>query len=191
MTDNARLRAMARPWWARARGWAALAALAVVALADHHGWLLARPERDHAIYDARLVRVQRVIDGDTIEVDVADATLGHETTRVRLIGIDAPELTRAGGEPEPGARRAAETLRDITLGRLVLLALEPDAARDRWGRILAHVERPDGVLLAETLLGRGAVTVDERSPHRHLRRYAAAERDARRAGRGIWQTGEP
>ena len=69
-------------------------------------------------------RVVRVIDGDTIVL------AGGE--RVRLIGVDAPELGR------PGANEATQFTREKVEGRTVWL--EPDGAdRDRHGRLRRYV----------------------------------------------------
>jgi micrococcal nuclease len=69
-------------------------------------------------------RIRRIVDGDTFYC--ADGR------KVRLIGIDSPEL--AQGEPGRDARDALQDL--MPLGRSV--RLESDAAPwDRWGRTLA------------------------------------------------------
>ena len=68
--------------------------------------------------------VLRVIDGDTFELS------GGE--RVRLIGVDAPELGR------PGSNEAIQFVRERVEGRTVWL--EADGAdRDRHGRLRRYV----------------------------------------------------
>jgi len=68
--------------------------------------------------------VVRVIDGDTFELS------GGE--RVRLIGVDAPELGR------PGSNEATQFVRERVEGRTVWL--EADGAdRDRHGRLRRYV----------------------------------------------------
>ena len=80
-------------------------------------------------------------------------------------------------------------LRTLADGREVVLYLESHRPRGTFGRILAHVELPDGSSLNEALLAAGLARVDERWPHALLGRYAQLERGARREGVGIWQTG--
>jgi micrococcal nuclease len=78
----------------------------------------------------------RVIDGDTIEVR-AHLWLGLElTTRVRLAGIDAPELD--GGCPaERELAKAARAFLTVTLPPAVTLR---DVRQDKYGgRVLARV----------------------------------------------------
>ncbi|MFZ1538713.1 MAG: nuclease, partial [Chromatiaceae bacterium] len=48
-------------------------------------------------------RVTQVIDGDTLEL--------KDDTRVRLIGIDTPEIGRDGKPDDPGAHQASTALR--------------------------------------------------------------------------------
>ena len=84
------------------------------------------------------VNLVRVIDGDTCEVEIANSHgRSSERVRVRLIGIDTPEI--GWGKPsEPLAEEAREFLRKIITGRQ--LFLEPDVqTHDRYGRFLAYL----------------------------------------------------
>lgn len=98
----------------------------------------------------------RVVDGDTLEVR-ARVWLGQEiATRVRLDGIDAPELAGACARERDLARRAARLLRET----LAAGGVEPLGLRDiRYGkfagRVLARVETASGLDLGELLLARG------------------------------------
>ena len=109
-----------------------LAALALLtrALAAEPGTPLAAP----ATEPYGPVPLVRVVDGDTI---VVESNLGPRT--VRLVGIDAPELS--GGDPF--GRPAADALRGL-LGQGRLLWLETDLnPEDLYGRLLAYVYVPD------------------------------------------------
>lgn len=168
-----------------------LVAAAALSFADRSGWLLARrPDADlYHLVDAAVVRI---IDGDTFDVDLPDHQTGAETTRVRVIGIDCPEAARAGPSPrpaEPFAREATALARDLLLDRAVRLRLEPQGTRDAYGRLLAHVDLPDGTSLAERLLSEGLARREDRWNHSMLMRYRQLELAARRAGRGLWANG--
>ena len=85
-----------------------------------------------ALYNYSLAHavVARVIDGDTIEL--ADGE------RVRLIGVDAPEMGFFGGVYEPGATEATEFVRSLVYGETVWL--EPDGNDlDGFGRLRRYV----------------------------------------------------
>lgn len=78
--------------------------------------------------------VERAVDGDTLEL--AEPVDG--VSRVRLIGVDAPELEGEGGEPEPYAEEAAAFTASELEGSRVLLELDREAT-DPYGRLLANV----------------------------------------------------
>ena len=96
----------------------------------------------------------RVIDGDTIEVRARIWLDLDLTTRVRLAGIDAPELAGACAEE----RRLAELARQRLAA---LLRLGPirlaDIQRDKYGgRVVAEVLLADGRGASAAMLAVGA-----------------------------------
>jgi endonuclease YncB( thermonuclease family) len=103
-------------------------------------------------------QVLRVIDGDTLEVS-AHIWLGQDVaTRVRLAGIDAPEL-QGGCRHE---REMAARARAHVLARLAPAAGSParvslyDINLDKYGgRVLARVLTADGEDLGLSLLAAG------------------------------------
>lgn len=114
----------------------------------------------------------RVIDGDTIEV---------AGERIRLFGIDAPELaqtcTRDGAEWDCG-RWARDRLRALLRGARTVCE---GRGRDRYGRLVATC-RADGQDLADRLVREGAAFAFQR----YSADYVEAEKEALVAGRGIW-----
>lgn len=166
--------------------------LVLLALADRGGWLLAEASDDLVRYDHASAIVVRVIDGDTLDIAIADPVTGKDVTRIRLWGIDCPELARRaqGSSPatstEFGAEEAAALSRELAEHATVVLMLEAHRQRDRHRRVLAHVDLADGTRLNERLLQAGLARADDRWSHRMQRRYAQLEVAARRAGAGIW-----
>ena len=163
--------------------------LAAAVAADRMGIFgqVALGPAEMARYDGRTFTVVRVIDGDTLDVDAPDGE--HATTRVRLWGIDTPEMAwpeQGRDEPEPFAEEATAFVRELVEGQAVTLHLEPQRVRGRYGRVIAHVELADGRWLNELLVERGLAEAETRWAHDELDRYLAAERRARLAGRGIW-----
>ncbi len=109
-----------------------------------------------------------VIDGDTLRI-------GAE--RVRLIGIDAPELDqtcRATGGGIACGKLAREHLRAIAESGQVRCSAD---GFDRYGRLLGRCSA-GGIDLNATMVSDGWA-VDYGG-------YAAEEHQARQAGRGIW-----
>lgn len=130
------------------------------------------------ITSQRSAVVTYVIDGDTIEVD--------DDTRVRLLGVNSPEIGYNGATDEPMARRARKFVADRVVGKTVTLKLEPEK-RDPYGRLLAHVFLKDGTNLQEQILAQGLGSVVAIPPNIGLVDiYQIAERAARRDKLGIW-----
>lgn len=127
------------------------------------------------------VELQRVVDGDTIRVRYQG-----RMERVRYIGIDTPELAHEPGEvAEPFAVEATEANRRLLGGERVRLVFDVEE-RDRYGRLLAYVYAGDE-MVNEALLREGfAQTLTVPPNVRHAERFAALQREARAARRGLW-----
>jgi micrococcal nuclease len=124
--------------------------------------------------------VRRVVDGDTIYVDLA----GH-AEKVRYIGMDTPEVHHPRRGEEPGGREATLLNRRLVEGRTVRLELDVQR-RDRYGRLLAYVYVGDMMVNAE-LVRLGFAQVMTVPPNvRHASLFLKMQREAREAGRGLW-----
>jgi len=127
-------------------------------------------------------RVVRVVDGDTIHVEV-----GGERETVRYIGVDTPETRKPGSPVECFGKRASAQNERLVAGEEV--RLERDAeARDRYGRLLAYVFRVrDGRFVNAELVRGGFAQPLTIAPNvARADELAALAREARRAGRGLW-----
>jgi micrococcal nuclease len=122
-------------------------------------------------------KVTRVVDGDTLHVRV-----GKKTERVRLIGIDAPEV---GG---CFAANATSALRRMVLNKTVRLAGDrTQTRRDVYRRLLAYVTLPSGLDAGRSLLAGGFATVYEtEQPFARQRAYETAAAAAARANAGMY-----
>ena len=123
------------------------------------------------------VLVRAVIDGDTIDV----SSLG----RVRLLGIDAPEIGRGFDTSAPFGREARERLTSLVLHRWVRLEQE-GATIDAYNRHLAYVLTEDGQCVNAVLVRDGLARVSARQPLTRLQELQRAEADAQAFRRGMW-----
>jgi micrococcal nuclease len=124
--------------------------------------------------------VQRVIDGDTIEV-----ALDGTTQDVRYIGIDTPESVAPDQPVECFGERASTVNHRLVDGERLRLVLGAEH-RDQYGRLLAYVYAGKAFVNAE-LVRRGyarTLTIPPNTDHADL--FDRLEREAAAAGRGLW-----
>lgn len=106
------------------------------------------------------VQVLRVVDGDTIDVRVDlgfDLSLEH---RVRLLGVDTPEVygVRAGSPEHTMGRLASSVSRSWVEEHRGAIYLKTDGSRGKYGRLLGHLCTKvggDEQCLNDVLIGRG------------------------------------
>ncbi len=120
------------------------------------------------------------MDGDTLDVRVRRGVV----KRVRLLGIDTPEVY---GVTECGGPQASRAMRKLAAGRRVKLVGDANQPRrDRHGRLLAYVNR-GARSLQLTMLARGSAHVDVVGrPFTRLARFQRAQHKARVRDRGVW-----
>ena len=117
--------------------------------------------------------VEEVIDGDSLRV--------RGIGEVRLIGVDTPEWNA------PFGKEASEFTRRLVEGKRVRLQYDQEKT-DKYGRTLAYVYLPSGVFVNEKIIREGYGRLIRRFPFRHRDRFQRYEREARRAGRGLWDS---
>jgi micrococcal nuclease len=123
--------------------------------------------------------VERVVDGDTF--------VTREGDRVRLIGVNTPEIS--GSAEYYGEEAAAYTERMLT-GRTVWMFRDVSET-DRYGRLLRFVFLPDDpIMFNERLVLEGYANAATYPPDVSLAdRFREAERKARSDGAGLWGDG--
>jgi len=134
--------------------------------------------------------VRGVMDGDTFEV-----LRNGEVLRIRMKGIDTPELSGNNDQPEPCAEAAKQFLWD-TIGNSAV-GLEFDSAcgdepymdcYDTYDRLLAYVRLHNGDDLATLILKQGLARVYRFNSESfdRLSAFNAAEQSAQNDNLGIW-----
>lgn len=129
---------------------------------------------------AATAEVLRVVDGDTIEVE-----LEGRTEDVRYIGIDTPETVKPGSPVECFGPEASATNESLVENATVTLRFDREL-RDAYGRLLAYVFVGDTFVNAE-LIRRGMARTLEIEPNTaRAAQLGELEQDAGSAGRGLW-----
>ena len=126
-----------------------------------------------------VITVQNVIDGDTIDV-----TQDGETTRIRLLNIDTPEMGK-----ECLAEEAKQYLAGLLpVGTVVTLEYD-DEREDKYGRTLAGVSKEGSLINASVAEEGFAVPMKVGGNTRFFSEVSAAADRARAAGKGINSAG--
>jgi endonuclease YncB( thermonuclease family) len=130
-----------------------------------------------AIVEARVIRV---IDGDTIEVNVEGVI--H---KVRYIGIDTPETVDPSEPVECFGKEASDKNSELVEGKIV--RLEKDVSEtDIYGRLLRYVWVGD-IFVNDYLVRQGYAYAYTYPPDvKYAEQFAEAQREARENNRGLW-----
>ncbi len=127
--------------------------------------------------------VVKVVDGDTLDILVND-----ETVRVRLIGLDTPEIVDPRKPVQCFAREASAKAKEILTGQSV--QLETDLSQDlhdKYGRLLAYIFLPDGTLFNKYMISEGyGHEYTYHLPYKYQAGFKAAEKTARENKKGLW-----
>lgn len=138
----------------------------------------AEESKEQKLYD-----VTKIVDGDTIEVRI-DGVL----ERVRLIGVNTPELKDKRPEVKCFAKRTKEfvklQLKDMKVGLL------PDSAvanREKYGRLLRYAIIPGGGNLNLLLVSEGyAYENGYGKPYGLQEIFKEAQTNATKQKKGLW-----
>lgn len=180
----------------RKNGIAALLLLLFAALVwlDYSPRTNRRPDRygeptkqsDFEKYHSKSFDVVNVIDGDTLDIDAPDGA--DEKTRIRLLGIDAPEAGYGNNIQMYFGPESTEFAGQLARGKTVTVFLdEVSDTRGKYGRLLAYVRLPDGRFLNEVLLEEGYAYADLRFRHSLYNSYKQKQSTARSLEKGLWK----
>ena len=176
-----------RPRW---RGWlfplvAITLGISGVVCVRTRGTPTTTSSQDLARYHDRTFRVSRVVDGDTFDIEARDGD--KPVTRIRLWGVDTPEVAR---DSTPGMHFGAEAsafAKRKLADQQVHIVLSPERSRGKYGRLLAYAfMKRGGAMFNEMLLEEGYAYADLRFRHHYYDRFKTIERQARKAGHGLW-----
>lgn len=141
---------------------------------------------DFRKYHRKSFVVVHVVDGDTLDVDVPDGQYGH--TRIRLLGVDAPEAHSEELGVMYFGPQATEFVEKAALQKQVTVYLdETNRTRGQYGRLLAYVQLPGGAFLNELLITEGFAYADLRFGHSFYNKYKQLQSVARAQKRGLWK----
>lgn len=151
---------------------------------------LKESEKDPSFISAT---VTRVIDGDTVDVSLSDGS----TDRVRLLGVDTPEIQSANKPREYGGITNEPCLRqwgitaknyanNLLVGKSVNLILDPIAGdRGNYGRLLAYIEIGQ-YDFSKLLVEQGFARSAPEWPSTRVNNYTNIQETALATNTGLW-----
>lgn len=130
----------------------------------------------------KLYQVVRVVDGDTIIVNI-----DTKEERVRLIGVNTPESVKPDTPVQKYGIEASNFTKSLLKNKKV--NLEFDAGkRDKYSRLLAYVYLPDGRMVNKILLEEGYAQVMTVPPNvKYQKEFLELQRKARKQEKGLWK----
>lgn len=128
-----------------------------------------------------LAKVTRVIDGDTIEVDLG----GGDIKTVRYIGIDTPETVDPRTTVQCFGKEASAKNKELVGNGTV--GLEKDVSEtDKYGRLLRYVYMGD-LFINQALVAEGYAHSSSYPPDvKYQDKLRQAEQKARSENKGLW-----
>jgi micrococcal nuclease len=131
-------------------------------------------------------KVVKVVDGDTVDVD-----LGGNVARVRLLGINTPEVVDPRKPVECFGKEASNRAKELLAGQEV--SLEADVSqtdKDKYGRLLRYVRTKDGLFFNLEIIKEGyAYEYTYDVPYIYQIEFKAAQKDAEVNKLGLWKPG--
>jgi micrococcal nuclease len=131
-----------------------------------------------------LFQVLRVVDGDTILVDVR----GNKE-KVRLLGIDTPESVNPKEEVQCFSREATGKMKSFVANKSVILVDDrTQGNRDKYRRLLRYVYLPDAkrTFVNGEMVKQGYAFSYRQYPTLQLEKFNRFEEYARKNGLGLW-----
>ncbi len=125
------------------------------------------------------VKVIRVIDGDTIEIEGGN--------KVRYIGIDTPETSHPQKGLECFGKEATNKNKELLEGKEVMI--EKDVSEtDKYGRLLRYVYTGD-IFVNDYLVREGFAYSSSYPPDvKYQNQLLDAQKEARQENRGLWNS---
>ena len=121
--------------------------------------------------------VERVIDGDTFVLTAGE--------RVRLIGVDTPELQREDMPVQYYAKEARHFLASMVEGKQVTLKSDWQS-KDQYERTLAYVYLEDTIFVNLEIVKQGYGFAYTRYPFEYMESFRKCQRQAMAHSTGLW-----
>lgn len=128
-------------------------------------------------YSAKVVKV---VDGDTLILSNGE--------KIRLIGVDTPEIAHPLKPIQYFAKEAGSFTKKMVEGKKVRLEFDRQE-RGKYDRLLAYVYLKDGTFLNAEIIKQGYGFAYTKFPFKYLEEFKQHEKEAEKNKRGLWRGG--
>ena len=134
----------------------------------------------------KLHKVIKVVDGDTIDVEI-----NNVSERLRLIGINTPEIVDPRKAVECFGKEASNKAKEILNNSNVRIEADDKSGnRGKYGRLLRYVFLEDGTNFNKLMISEGyAYEYSYDVSYKYQDEFKQAEKEAREAKKGLWANG--
>jgi|WetSurMetagenome_2_1015567.scaffolds.fasta_scaffold20612_5 micrococcal nuclease len=139
------------------------------------------PTENHGTY-----KVANVADGDTIDVIV-----NNKKERVRLAGINAPEVIDFKQAPQCFGKEAAAKTAEMLLNRYVTLETSAPQDNPQTGTLYGYVILNDNTNFNQYMIGEGFARRNVNDKDKYSEGLKAAEESAKKLKKGLWSACPP
>lgn len=130
-----------------------------------------------------LVKVTKIVDGDTIKVDI-----GGTIETVRMIGVDTPEIKDPRKTVQCFGKEASARTKELLENQMV--KLEADSTqndRDKYSRLLRYIYLENGTFINKKLIEEGyAFEYTYQIPYLYQAEFKAVQKLAETNNLGLW-----
>jgi len=132
---------------------------------------------------SELVKVTKIVDGDTIKVEI-----NNQIETVRLIGIDTPETKDPRKTVQCFGKEASEKTKELLENKMVRLEADSTQTdRDKYSRLLRYIYLTDGTFINKKLIEEGfAFEYTYQIPYLYQEEFKAAQKLAETNNLGLW-----
>jgi micrococcal nuclease len=133
-----------------------------------------------------LFKVSRVIDGDTLDID-----MNGKIERIRLIGMDTPETVDPRKVVQCFGKEASDKAKEMLNGKMVSLEADnSQGERDGYKRLLRYVYLEDGTFFNKYMIAEGYAHeyTYQSNPYKYQLDFKEAEKQARETAKGLWSS---
>jgi len=140
-------------------------------------------DNDDNINEIELFLVTKIVDGDTIDVNIYG-----KTERVRLIGVDTPETVDPRRPVECFGKEAFLKTKEMLLDKKIYLKSDiTQSDRDKYGRLLRYIFLEDGTNYNLWLINNGyAYEYTHLLPYKYQSDFKSAQKEAQGNLIGLW-----